>query len=90
MFRNGWDEWCSAREGQGREPILRVVVVDDHPMTREGQRAVLSAEGDVQIVGEADTGEEALRLVRAAAPDLVWFSISTWQESPTGSNSAGG
>jgi DNA-binding NarL/FixJ family response regulator len=51
-------------------------VVDDHPMTREGQRAVLSAEGDMQIVGEADTGEEALRLVRAAAPDLVVLDLN--------------
>jgi DNA-binding NarL/FixJ family response regulator len=61
---------------QGRQPILRVVVVDDHPVTREGQRAVLSAEGDIQIVGEADTGEEALRLVRAAAPDLVLLDLN--------------
>jgi DNA-binding NarL/FixJ family response regulator len=60
---------------QERKPILRVVVVDDHPVTREGQRAVLSAEGDMQIVGEADTGEEALRLVRAAAPDLVVLDL---------------
>ncbi|HEV3476322.1 MAG TPA: response regulator transcription factor [Rubrobacteraceae bacterium] len=56
---------------QGRKQILRVVVVDGHPVTREGQRAVLSAEGDMQIVGEAGTGEEALRLVTEAAPDLV-------------------
>jgi two-component system response regulator DevR len=53
-----------------------VVVVDDHPVTREGQRAVVSAEGDMQIVGEADTGEEALRLVRAAAPDLVVLDLN--------------
>jgi two-component system, NarL family, response regulator DevR len=45
-------------------------------MTREGQRAVLSAEGDMQIVGEANTGEEALRLVRAAAPDLVVLDLN--------------
>jgi DNA-binding NarL/FixJ family response regulator len=64
-------------------------VVDDHPVTREGQRAVLSAEGDIQIVGEADTGEEALRLVTEAAPDLVVLDLNL-AESPAGSNSAGG
>jgi two-component system response regulator DevR len=51
-------------------------VVDDHPVTREGQRSVLSAEGDIQIVGEADTGEEALRLVTEAAPDLVVLDLN--------------
>jgi two-component system response regulator DevR len=61
---------------QGRKPILRVVAVDDHPVTREGQRAVLSAEGDMQIVGEADTGEDALRLVTEAAPDLVVLDLN--------------
>jgi DNA-binding NarL/FixJ family response regulator len=44
-------------------------VVDGHPVTRAGQRALLSAEVDMQIVGEADTGEEALRLVTEAAPE---------------------
>jgi DNA-binding NarL/FixJ family response regulator len=61
---------------QGRKPILRVVVVDDHPVSREGQRAVLSAEGDMQIVGEADTGEGALRLVTETAPDVVVLDLN--------------
>ena len=61
---------------QGRQPILRVVVVDSHPVTREGHRALLSAEGDMQIVGEADAGEEALRLVSEAAPDLVVLDLN--------------
>lgn len=45
-------------------------------MTREGQRAILHAEGDVQVVGEADTGEEALRLVTDASPDLVILDLN--------------
>jgi two-component system nitrate/nitrite response regulator NarL len=60
---------------QGRKPILRVVVIDDHPATREGQRAVLSAEKDIRIVGQADTGEEALRLVAETTPDLVILDL---------------
>jgi DNA-binding NarL/FixJ family response regulator len=60
---------------QGRKPALRVVVVDDHPVTRQGQRAVLSAEEDIRIVGEADTGEEALRLVTETTPDVVVLDL---------------
>jgi two-component system, NarL family, response regulator DevR len=60
----------------GKESFLRVVVVDGHPVMREGQRAVLSAEGDIRIVGEADTGEEALRLVTKTAPDLVVLDLN--------------
>jgi two-component system response regulator DevR len=51
-------------------------VVDGHPVTREGQKALLSTESDLQIVGEADTGEEALRLVMEAAPDLVVLDLN--------------
>jgi two-component system, NarL family, response regulator DevR len=60
----------------GKKSLLRVVVVDGHPLMREGQRAVLSAEGDIRIVGEADTGEEALRLVKKTAPDLVVLDLN--------------
>jgi DNA-binding NarL/FixJ family response regulator len=58
-----------------RKPILRVVLVDDHPVTREGQKAVLSAEGDIRIVGEADSGEEALRVVTDTKPDIVILDL---------------
>jgi DNA-binding NarL/FixJ family response regulator len=64
-------------------------VVDGHPVMREGQRAVLSAEGDIQIVGEADSGEKALRLVTETTPDLVVLDLDL-AENPAGSNSAGG
>lgn len=50
---------------------LRVAVVDSHPIMREGQRAILSGMGYIRIVGEAGAGEEALRLVKEKAPDLV-------------------
>lgn len=60
---------------RGRKPILRVVVIDDHPVTREGQRAVLSAEKDIRIVGQTNTGEEALRLVTETRPDLVILDL---------------
>ena len=48
-----------------------IVVVDDHPVVREGLIAVLSDEPDFRVVGEADTGEAALREVAGLRPRVV-------------------
>ncbi|WP_353809895.1 response regulator [Agromyces sp. SYSU T00194] len=50
---------------------LRVLLVDDHPVVRAGLRAVLSATGDLEIVGVAATGEEAVALAKVRRPDVV-------------------
>ncbi len=50
---------------------IRVILVDDHPVVRTGLRAVLDAQADVSVVGEAQTGEEAVALVAAERPDVV-------------------
>ena len=50
---------------------LRVVVADDHPMFREGLRAVLIRQPDLEVVGEADDGERALTLLKDLAADLL-------------------
>lgn len=50
---------------------VRVVVVEDHPVTRMGIVALLSRNERVQVVGEAGTGEEALVVVAAERPDVV-------------------
>src|SRR5262249_60349340 len=47
---------------------VRVLIVDDHPMVREGLRSMLEPAG-VQIVGEAGTGEDALRAASAGGPE---------------------
>jgi NarL family two-component system response regulator LiaR len=54
---------------------IRVFVVDDHPMIRTGLAAMIDAEADLQRVGEAGDGEEALRLLPAAAPDVVLMDL---------------
>src|SRR4051794_22149830 len=54
----------------------RVVLVDDHDLFRTGLRNLLSEQDGVQIVGEADNGTEALRLVRELAPDVVVMDLN--------------
>ena len=50
---------------------IRVFLVDDHALVRTGLRMILSAETDIQIVGEAESGEDALPLIRRHRPDVV-------------------
>ncbi|MCC8244078.1 response regulator transcription factor [Saccharothrix luteola] len=50
---------------------LRLVVVDDHPVVRDGLRGMLGTQPDLEVVGEAASGAEALTVVAAAQPDVV-------------------
>ena len=50
---------------------IRVFLVDDHVLVRTGMRLMLSAETDIELVGEASSGEEALPLIRRLQPDVV-------------------
>jgi DNA-binding NarL/FixJ family response regulator len=56
-------------------PVIRVVVVDDHALHRDGTRQILEAHPDLQVVGEADSGEVALALVNQLRPDVVLMDI---------------
>jgi DNA-binding NarL/FixJ family response regulator len=57
------------------EKVIRIVLVDDHQMMREGVRRMLSEQPGMQVVGEAASGEAALEQVRATNPDLVIMDI---------------
>jgi DNA-binding NarL/FixJ family response regulator len=54
---------------------LRVVIADDQPMMRAGFKAVLESTGDIEVVAEAGTGEEAVRAATEHAPDVVLMDI---------------
>ena len=54
---------------------IRVLIVDDHPVVRDGLRGVLDGEADMQVVGEAGNGAEALARARATAVDVVLMDL---------------
>ena len=55
--------------------MIRLLVVDDHPVVRAGMVAVLGEEGDFEVVGEAANGAEALGLVPRLQPDVVLMDL---------------
>ena len=54
----------------------RVVIVEDHQLFRDGLKAMLSKRGDIDIVGEAEDGIEALKTLRKLQPDMVLLDLS--------------
>ena len=55
---------------------VRIVLTDDHTILREGLRALLSADPDFEIIGEASDGREAVRCVEKLGPDLLLMDLS--------------
>jgi len=54
---------------------IRVFVVDDHALVRAGMRMILAGETDIEVVGEADCGEDALPQIRKLKPDVVLCAL---------------
>src|SRR5512137_455440 len=55
---------------------IRLLIADDHGVLRAGLRALLNAEPDMQVVGEAADGREALRLAAELAPDMMLLDLN--------------
>ncbi|TAK20194.1 MAG: response regulator transcription factor [Chloroflexota bacterium] len=54
---------------------IRVLIADDHPIFRQGLRGILEGEPDMEIVGEASDGKQAITLARASAPDVILVDV---------------
>lgn len=58
------------------EDKIKVLIVDDHAILREGIRSLLGAAGDIVVVGEAEDGQEAVEKVGALRPDVVLMDVA--------------
>ncbi|GGO19549.1 DNA-binding response regulator [Microbispora bryophytorum] len=56
-------------------PVVRVLIVDDHPVVREGLRGMLESDPAITVAGEAGSGEEAVVRSAALAPDVVLMDL---------------
>lgn len=56
-------------------PPIRVLLVDDHVVVRRGLRSMLAGADDIQVIGEASNGKDAMEQVAALAPDVVLLDI---------------
>ncbi|WP_286952686.1 MULTISPECIES: response regulator [Aminobacterium] len=55
---------------------IRLVIADDHRLFRDGVKKLLEYESDIEVIGEAGDGEEALKVVREKKPDILLFDIN--------------
>lgn len=63
---------CERQTGKA----IRVLLVDDHAMVRQGLRSFLSTYPDLEVVGEASNGEEAVQFVEMLSPSVVLMDIN--------------
>ena len=65
--------------GVPKDRKRRVLIVDDHPIVRQGLRRLIEAEADLEVCGEAETAREAKSLIRELEPDAVIVDVSLKQ-----------
>ncbi|MBQ6993552.1 MAG: response regulator transcription factor [Lachnospiraceae bacterium] len=56
--------------------MINVMIVDDHKMIREGLKRILEFEGEVQVIEEADNGQDCLSKLKTAKPDIILLDIN--------------
>ena len=67
---------ATAADPSGGARLLRVLIADDHAIVRSGLSGLIEGAGDMEVIGEARTGEEAVRLARTHRPDVVVMDVS--------------
>jgi DNA-binding NarL/FixJ family response regulator len=55
--------------------MISIILVDDHPLVREGIKGMLAASPDIEVVGEASNGPDGVELARRLRPDLVLMDL---------------
>jgi len=60
----------------GRDQIVKIVLVDDHPIVRHGLRRLIADEPDLEVCGETSTAAEALSVIESTGPNLVLIDVS--------------
>ncbi|MCI0583273.1 MAG: response regulator transcription factor [Chloroflexi bacterium] len=73
--RQGLDAGQATSLAQTSAQTIRVLIVDDHPLARAGLRQVISTEADLEVIGEAESGLDAVRQAERLKPDLVFMDI---------------
>jgi DNA-binding NarL/FixJ family response regulator len=69
------DTWVCICYAMDMEKTIRLLIADDGPRARHGLRAILATVPGIEVVGEASSGKEALRLVETHQPDVVLMDI---------------
>src|SRR5262249_54873388 len=68
--------WIMAEPREVGEPRrIRTVIVDDEPLAREGVRMLLAGDPEIELLGESGSGKQAVAMIRALRPDLVFLDV---------------
>jgi NarL family two-component system response regulator LiaR len=54
---------------------IKILIADDHPLVREGLRGLIATEPDMELIGEASDGDEAVKLARSLQPDVILLDL---------------
>jgi NarL family two-component system response regulator LiaR len=70
-MRHGYSDQAS----KGTDGAIRVLIVDDHVIVRRGIRALLATEADIEVIDEAEDGQEALEKIKILHPDVILLDL---------------
>mgnify|MGYP001603164571 CR=1 FL=1 len=65
----------SSRGKAKEQSKIRILIADDHPIFRDGLKKLLSLENDLQVIGEAQNGQQAIELVEKLQPDILLLDL---------------